>query len=209
VDDRAPEQRGVGVRAGRDDLAGGLDPGHERQLDRVGPALAVLEVDVVDADPAVADEELVGARNRIGAFDRPQRSRPAMPTDLDRQHRRRSYTAHARCPPAPLMPEAESLALPLRGPKHAPVARSRVLLLVVQRSSEVPVPATRTTVLLCRKGRRVRLTQTVRSASKALLDCHRVSRPIAALGLLDEKGGLSWPSVPLDAVLSQPTRPER
>jgi hypothetical protein len=33
---------------------------------------------------------------------------------------------------APLMPEAESLALPLRGPKHAPVARFRVLLLVVQ-----------------------------------------------------------------------------
>jgi hypothetical protein len=31
----------------------------------------------------------------------------------------------------PHMPEAESLALPLRGPKHAPVARFRVLLLVV------------------------------------------------------------------------------
>jgi hypothetical protein len=33
---------------------------------------------------------------------------------------------------APLMAEAESLALPLRGPKHAPVARFRVLLLVVR-----------------------------------------------------------------------------
>ena len=47
----------------------------------------MLEVNVVDADPAVADEELVGARNRLGALDRPQRSRPAVPIDLDRQHR--------------------------------------------------------------------------------------------------------------------------
>ena len=79
--------------SGRDHLAGGLDPGHQRQLDRVGPALAMLEVNVVHADPAVADEELVGARNRLGALDRPQRSRPAVPSDLDRQHRRRGYTA--------------------------------------------------------------------------------------------------------------------
>jgi hypothetical protein len=32
----------------------------------------------------------------------------------------------------PHMPEAESLAPPLRGPKHAPVARFGVLLLVVR-----------------------------------------------------------------------------
>jgi hypothetical protein len=77
VHDRAPAQRGVGVRAGRDDLARGLDPRHERQLDRAGPALAVLEVNAVDADPAVTDEELVGARNRIGTFDRPLQARRA------------------------------------------------------------------------------------------------------------------------------------
>jgi len=34
----------------------------------------------------------------------------------------------------PLTPEAESLAPPLRGPKHAPFARFRVLLLVVRDS---------------------------------------------------------------------------
>lgn len=76
VDDRASQQRGVGARARRDHLAAGLDPGHERQLDRVGPALAMLEVNVVDADPATADEELVCARDRLGALDRPQRPAP-------------------------------------------------------------------------------------------------------------------------------------
>jgi hypothetical protein len=37
----------------------------------------VLEVNAVDADPAVTDEELVGARNRIGTFDRPLQARRA------------------------------------------------------------------------------------------------------------------------------------
>jgi len=50
--------------------------------------------------------------------------------------------------------------------------------MAVQGSSEVPVPAAYSTVLLCRKGRRVRLTQTVRSASRALLGCHRVRGPL-------------------------------
>jgi hypothetical protein len=40
---------------------------------------------------------------------------------------------------APLTPEAESLAPPLRGPKHAPFARFRVLLLVV-RDSKAEAP---------------------------------------------------------------------
>jgi hypothetical protein len=39
----------------------------------------------------------------------------------------------------PLMPEAESLAPPLRGPKHAPFARFRVLAPVV-RDSKAEAP---------------------------------------------------------------------
>jgi hypothetical protein len=40
---------------------------------------------------------------------------------------------------APLTPETESLAPPLHGPKHAPFARFRVLLLVV-RDSKAQAP---------------------------------------------------------------------
>ena len=54
--DVAPDQRRIGGRPDRPDLARRLDARHQRQGNRIEPPRAVLEVDVVDADKAVADE---------------------------------------------------------------------------------------------------------------------------------------------------------
>jgi hypothetical protein len=86
VHDGTADERRIGVGAGRDDLACRLDAGDQGQLHRVGPTLAMLDVDVVDPDPAVANQHLVAYRGRLRTLDCAQLLGPAVPGDLDRLH---------------------------------------------------------------------------------------------------------------------------
>jgi hypothetical protein len=86
VHDRTADEGRIGVGAGRDDLTRRLDAGDQGQLHRVGPTLAMLDVDVVDPDPAVANQHLVACRDRLRTLDCKQLLGAAMPGDLDRVH---------------------------------------------------------------------------------------------------------------------------
>ena len=78
----------AGARAGRYHRARRLGAGDQRQLDRVGPSLPVLQVHVVDPDPAVPHHHLADSGNRVGLFSGYECFWAAMAPDLDRQHYR-------------------------------------------------------------------------------------------------------------------------
>jgi hypothetical protein len=88
VRDRRAYQFAVGARTDCHDRACRLGAGDQRQLHRVGPSLPVLQVHVVDPDPAVAYQHLAGRGNRVGPFGHHEFFRAAVPADLDRQHYR-------------------------------------------------------------------------------------------------------------------------
>jgi hypothetical protein len=66
--------------------SGRLRAGDQRQLDRIRAPGTVLQVDVVDPDPAVADEGLAGPGHRIRELSEPEFLRPAITGDLHCEH---------------------------------------------------------------------------------------------------------------------------